>query len=884
VSVCQSCGNDELQLDLYCPKCRFVSPSAHNRLAEAFIGDLYERGYQAYNEKGYKKATSAIKLIIKLQPDNPDAAELLRKIETEQYSLEHVLAEARLAFQNRRFEEAADKAADVISIHPGHPEAEEILEQSREELENVAALEAEAAKFFSQGEYATAMATLEELVQAMPDSDKYKTQLGRVKEKLSHYDKRMRKAKRLVAGGKPDDALPILEELSKEVPSDSDARTLLSRVSKRQDTVFKLIPVAREAVEAGEYARAQKLLAKVLAVDKDYDEAKELWERIQSARRRTARKWSLIGTGIVVGAIIFVIILVSFSRRSRNRSLLQQARTARGNGEYLNALELYNQIGTSGVDPEMVKAEIKEIEIDAFIEQAEASLAKEAWSKAEQALTEAENKGSPRARTGPYHILAGAMRRKTAAKTKLDERRWLGALEDFEKILTIPKEDQTVAGWKKLFEAINSERARAKGIWLEELGKKLDRKKLQQTAEILNRGEKFFPGDADAETLREKCLNLWSKRLEGFAARKKWKTATKESELLKKLFPKNRHAANIIKCVQFDRYMARIQDQIKVQDWVSVESTLAVLKASNPPPERQAKLEEVESMVADKIKAIREKRFKELCAKGDNHFKARKWDKAAKAYKLALDIIEDPAVERRIAQAKGQAGAPAGMVYIPGGKFTMGSNTGGFKNEYPAHTLKTRAFYIGLTEVTNKEYREFVKAAGRLEPRYWKDPNFNQPNQPVVGVSLEDAKAYAKWKKARLPSEAEWEYAARGADALTYPWGNNFDAKRCRCYNSREKYPVPVGSYPTGRSPWGCLDMAGNVFEWTSSKYDLYPGAPMTDDRAGKNLYIVKGGAYSSDSQSLRTSYRDRAYSPTERKKSIGFRIAKNVVLIKKEE
>jgi tetratricopeptide (TPR) repeat protein len=179
-----------MQLDLYCPKCKFISPSAHNRVTEAFIEDLHRRGHVAYTEKSYEKASSSMKVIIKLQPNNPGAVELLQKIESEQYSLEHLLAEARVAFQNRRFKKAASLANDVNKVHPGHPEAEEILKQSRVELEDVAALEAEVSEFVSQGEYATARASLEQIVQILPDSDKHQTQLIRIKEKLSNFDKR----------------------------------------------------------------------------------------------------------------------------------------------------------------------------------------------------------------------------------------------------------------------------------------------------------------------------------------------------------------------------------------------------------------------------------------------------------------------------------------------------------------------------------------------------------------------------------------------------------------------------------------------------------------------------------------------------------------------
>ncbi|MHC4663056.1 MAG: SUMF1/EgtB/PvdO family nonheme iron enzyme [Planctomycetota bacterium] len=880
-----------MQLDLYCVKCRFVDNSLHNRISELFIGDLSRRGYAAYSRKKYDAAASAFNTIIKLQPDNVEAVEFLKKVEAEQYSLEHLLAEARLAFQNRQYGEASEKSSHVCRLHPGHPEAEEILKQSRKELEKVAALETLAAEHIGQGDLATAAGTLEEILQRLPESEKHLTQLSELKERLNSRDRELRKAKKMIAAGNPEAAFTILEQLSTESPSDTEIRKLMNRASMKQDRVFELLPEAREAVEAEEYDRAKKLLARVLAVDKNHTEARELWRRADTEKRLTVRKWSLIGAGIVAGVIIFVLILVGYSKRTSNRFLLKNAREAAANGEYQDALKLYGQIGSAGVDVDKIKKEMLEVEVKAIMERAEECLANEDWSGADQALSEAGRKGGPADRIKSFGTLSRALKAKFTAKSALDEGRWLEALEIHEKILITPAEEQKVAGWKELSEFINSERLRARDKWLAEIRKNLDEKKPNEVARAINRGNRFFPRDGEAQTLTDRCLIMLEENInrlvkeaensESTARQRKWYTAEQEAEKVKGLFPGSNKAASIAQCVVFDRQMAELKEQIAAGVWEDVETTLAILETSNPPKERREILEKVKNEVKDKIEAIRRRRFETLCKEGDEAFNGRDWKTAIAKYTKALEeASEDPRIERRLAQAKGQANAPGGMLYIPRGKFIMGSSSGGFKNEYPAHDVKLPAFYIGLTEVTNKEYREFVEATGHTSPPYWKDPNFNQPDQPVVGVNLEDARAYAKWKNnSRLPTEAEWEYASRGSDALTYPWGNEFDAERCRSYDSGEKSPKAVGSYPNGKSPWGCLDMAGNVFEWTSTKFGMYPGAPVIDDRAGKDIYIVKGGSYSSDPQTLRAAYRDRAYGPKEKRKSLGFRLAKDVKL-----
>jgi formylglycine-generating enzyme required for sulfatase activity len=170
------------------------------------------------------------------------------------------------------------------------------------------------------------------------------------------------------------------------------------------------------------------------------------------------------------------------------------------------------------------------------------------------------------------------------------------------------------------------------------------------------------------------------------------------------------------------------------------------------------------------------------------------------------------------------------LIPIPAGEFLMGSDPRTDKNagddEQPQHYLHLPDYSIAKTPVTNVQYLAFVQSKGQKPPKYWKGgkPPGDKEDHPVVGVSWEDAMAYCNWlaeamgKAYRLPSEAEWEKAARGADGRIWPWGNEWDEKRC---NTREGGPgdsTPVGQYsPGGDSPYGCVDMAGNVFEWCTT-------------------------------------------------------------------
>ncbi len=209
------------------------------------------------------------------------------------------------------------------------------------------------------------------------------------------------------------------------------------------------------------------------------------------------------------------------------------------------------------------------------------------------------------------------------------------------------------------------------------------------------------------------------------------------------------------------------------------------------------------------------------------------------------------------------------MVTVPAGHFWMGSDKRIDKDadddELPQHRLYLPGYRIGKYPVTNEEYAAFLAATGHRKPYRWEE-NQSRLDHPVVDVSWDAATAYCRWlsettgQRYRLPSEAEWEKAARGTDGRIYPWGNQPpDERRCN-FNNNVKDTTPVGSYPAGVSPYGCYDMAGNVWEWTSSLSWDYPYR--ADDgrevqvEDGNGLSVYRGGAYWVDRKLVRCAYR----------------------------
>jgi formylglycine-generating enzyme required for sulfatase activity len=227
------------------------------------------------------------------------------------------------------------------------------------------------------------------------------------------------------------------------------------------------------------------------------------------------------------------------------------------------------------------------------------------------------------------------------------------------------------------------------------------------------------------------------------------------------------------------------------------------------------------------------------------------------------------------------------MVFIPAGEFLMGSNKEEDKlarnDETPQHRLALPAFHIARTPVTNAQYSLFVRSARGRPPSYWHDGIIppGKENHPVVHVSWHDAAAFCRWLSGqlggeiRLPSEAEWEKAARGADGRIYPWGDQPPTAELCNFRDIMGDTTAVGHYPRGASPYGALDMAGNVWEWTSSRYMPYPYTPEDgrEDAESSDGRTLRGGSWGSGSAYLvRCAVRNGRY-PDLRNNAVGFRI-----------
>ncbi len=323
--------------------------------------------------------------------------------------------------------------------------------------------------------------------------------------------------------------------------------------------------------------------------------------------------------------------------------------------------------------------------------------------------------------------------------------------------------------------------------------------------------------------------------------------------------------------------------EMEAKGWIGVEEGPA---ANMEVPISEVAQEVIENTTLQALQSVMGQVVAELVTAQHETVK-RTQRQADEIARVIIDLVRAEALpearSRRTTTAEDVKTGNGGvdLVLIKDGHFQMGSPTteaDSDDSERPQHEVAMPSFYLGKYPVTNAQYAQFMQANPKVvEPDYWSDRRFNGERQPVVGVSWEAANAFAQWAGGRLPTEAEWEYAARAGTTTRYWWGDEFESERVNagCAIGRTS---PVDAYAP--NPWGLHDVVGNVWEWVEDCWNgSYTGAP-TDGSALKSgdcsRRVLRGGSWLTNPNRVRSATRNGGWRDY-RYDYVGFRVAQDL-------
>lgn len=404
----------------------------------------------------------------------------------------------------------------------------------------------------------------------------------------------------------------------------------------------------------------------------------------------------------------------------------------------------------------------------------------------------------------------------------------------------------------------------------------------------LDRARTLKPDDADVQArLQDVQLAMLSRDARRAEAAERWDDALRayEQALSIKDDPQLRETVRNLKetvVVEAKRKQrARLAQQFEEADRLErdgrIEEAVVCYRECR---ELAAALGEDPGLYDRKIAGVREKAkgYEELYLhwkkKGQELMAQEKFTEAEAAWRKAPALTE--AQKGEIAALIRQVQDVAiqkEMVEVPAGEFIAGGGTIG-DVAIPQRRVRLKRYFIDRLEVNHRQYQAFIDATGHPAPEYWKGKIAPKGSEevPVIGVTYDDAVAYATWAHKRLPTEEEWEKAARGTDGRVYPWGNTFDPLLCNSMALKvgKSLPMPGGNFARGASPYGCMDMAGNAMEWTST--EAPPADPEHDSGPWR---IIKGGSFLFN-QTMCASWARLAEDPRLRLMGLGFRCVKD--------
>ena len=855
-------------------------PPIPDREREQRLEELYIAGLGAFWLEEWDRACHHFREIVNEQPDYKDAAAKLEEAERKWHQNE-LYSQAQEARQAERWTVVLAKLEELVAEDPDYKDAAALLELARRK-KRLADLYAQARQLHQAAQWAAVVRVFDQIAALDP-----------------HYPD-------------PDDLLQTARQEAAELERQAELNDLYSRAILEMDT--------------GRWEQAQEILTHLQDREPGYREADRLLARVRDQLVRLEEERQ---------------------RQEQIAALYERAASLGAIGQWAQALAVMDEI--RALEPEFpdpqgvatqARAEIERQErLESLYEEARAACDSQDWPQAQAALQAlvSEDAGYRDAsdllaavevqqelaslyaraqeehRAGDWQAVVDTFARITAlkpgypdpegllpaAERSLAEQRRRAELDDLygqavqamdagqwgqarALLAQIEEREPGYRGAERLLSRAEAELEQAEA----ERQRQEQVATLHEQAQSLARARQWRPALAKMDEIY--ALDAEFTDPEGIAARARERVAQEETEARRQ----NELAALYAEAV---RLLRAEQYQEALQKWGEVQ-------ALDPRyPDRKKVQVTARKKLARLAKPETERRLPRwvMIAAGTVALVA-----IAVAVVLILPTLSTaPPTPRRIptdlrAGTVWKWSDGSAMVYVPAGAFWMGndeSDPDTNPDEWPQHQVYLDAFWIDRTEVTNGQYRRCVKDGGCSLPSdtgayfygdYYGESQYD--DYPVINVDWAQANAFCAWASKRLPTEAEWEKAARGTDKRVYPWGNTFDgslvnsdanatfASSKRAWDDGYASTAPVGSYEGGASPYGAWDMVGNVHEWTSSLDRAYPydATDGREDPEARGQRIVRGCSLGCDQLGLRTAFRDRE-SPTFFKIDLGFRCAR---------
>jgi formylglycine-generating enzyme required for sulfatase activity len=879
--VCDSCNSTVSEDSIFCLTCGALQKTAHEEVIRGFAQELMDKGTTAYQQKRFEDAITQFTNVLDVLPEQQEAKRMLVVAEDEFKAISEALGKAKASLADRRYEEAQTQARNVLSLCPGQPEAAEILAEATRTITRFQENLVRGKECLESNRFEEAIENLRFAGEIDPSSSAVRNLLLSAQNQLATWTQEIDNIGKLRDAYSFDEAITAAEAMAERRPFDTKLQSLLTEIKTIKQTLIRSRAAGEEALSQGRWTDAVRAWGRVLSILPEDAQARENRDIAvaEAAKQRAARIRVAIKIS-VAAAIVLVVLILALTALSNRRHLAWGKEFLRS-GEPEKALEEFGRTGTFFISTE----ELAQLKHDAtyllHLKRGDTAREKQDWTRADaeyrEALRLAADQSEVNKRLELLTILESLQTSRALARDGDYDKATATAREASAKLTALGDFPDAALLRNQVTDTINSFLT----LWVESVRKILVAQKYLDASVQLRQILSQFPGSAETRKLLGDCRSAWLKYAETMRKESKWEDAEKEYLKMDVPFPSD---PEITRQIHITKAEHLLNEASTAMDRTSYKEALnAALKAQQEAQDIP-NLKQEATDLSSRISAVIDNKYSLFLGQAQQFIKENNLESAKIAIQQAANLRETEETRALAIEIEDRMKTPEGMIYIPACPCTIGdSNQVLWKREGPAHKVDLPAYYIDAQPVTNAHYLKFVKATGHQMPPHWVKAGNKIPsgkeNHPVTCVSLADAAAYAQWVKKRLPTEAEWEKAARGPEALTYPWGNTYEKGMANDERSGLRDTSPVGAFQKGKSPYGCLDMAGNVWQWTSSKISLYPGSDAQLLPEEEKLYVIKGGCFLDDELYLRSSFRevvdpDSAYAlrPT-----LGFRCVADV-------